>query len=115
MALADALTITTSEARRYLNIVEMDDDAVIDILIAAAIERADEILCRDWEAGDTVPETVRLACLRMVASWFENREDDVTEVRSGDRSIVRGARIADAEIPWNAHSLLIPLRQNPGL
>jgi hypothetical protein len=112
---ADFLTLI--DAKNYLKVEHDLDDAFITDLIEIAKEQADHYLQNEFEdlndAGELVdqpiPFSCKLACLKMIASWYETRSDDITGINAG------GVTISLGEIPWNAIRLLQPYRRLVGL
>lgn len=112
------LVITLEEMKNYLRVDPSytADDAVILALIETAKEQAEAYLNHDFTEVDqqgvvrylAIPASVKTACMRMVNSWYEYR-DDVTETSSlGDRSRNVG------EVPWDAHIMLWPHKRLVG-
>ncbi|MGN7485358.1 head-tail connector protein [Priestia megaterium] len=102
------LVISVTEMKSYLRVDHTADDELLTLLIETAKEQAEAYLNHDFTETDTegvvtyltIPSTVKLACMRMVNSWYDYR-DDVTETSTlGDRSRNVG------EIPWDAEEML---------
>ena len=118
MSLAERLAITVEETKSYLKVEHDEDDTLISDLIDVAIEQADTLMNNEFtevdedtgeETETTIPTSVKLACLKMVAAWYEHRGDQTVNVRLGDRSVTLG------EVPWDARRLLRPYCRLPGL
>lgn len=112
----EQLVISLTETKKYLRIDHNADDELLTLLIETAKEQAQAYLNHDFtvinEEGIVtylaVPSTVKLACLRMVNSWYDYR-DEVTETSNlGDRSRNVG------EVPWDAQEMLWPYRKLVG-
>lgn len=112
------LVITLDEMKRYLKVpatVTVDDD-VITSLIESAKEQAEGILCHNYTTVDeagvvtylTIPSSVKMACMRMVQSWYSHRDDETETSGLGDLSVNRG------EVPWDAERMLWPHKRWAG-
>lgn len=110
--------ITLTEAKSYLRVDHDSDDVLIQTLIEAAQEQAEQFLGHDFTETDAdtgevtqlpIPATVKLACLRMVAAFYESRADGVASEKLGDHALTLG------QIPWDVQRMLWPYRKNPGL
>lgn len=108
--------LTLAEAKNYLRVEQDLDDPFISDLVTVAMEQADNFLQNDFkeqnEAGEwvdlPVPFSVKLACLKMIASWYETRSDDVTQINAG------GVTTQLGEMPWSAQRLLHPYKKLVG-
>lgn len=110
MALADVLFITVDEMKNYLRIrYQSNDDELIQDLIDSAIDIAEEHMNRPWVVGDVVPSPIKLACKKMIASWYEHRDDETRLERIGDTTTHRD------KVPWTAERILDKYRLNSGL
>lgn len=80
--------VSLTMAKSHLKVEHEEDDALIASLITAARELAESYIGRSlatetassYELGyapDSVPGPIRLAILRIVATHYENREDEV--------------------------------------
>ena len=106
-----------AEVKNYLRVTTNADDDYITDLMQIAKEQADSYLQNDFteqnEAGEWVdtpiPFSCKLACLKMVASWYETRSDDITSINAG------GVTVQLGEMPWSAQRLLNPYRRLVGL
>lgn len=74
------MQITLEEIKNYLKVEHNEDDALIDSMILAAVKHCEAFLGRPLSEQNmtqeemwTVPETVKLAVLMLVAHWYENR------------------------------------------
>ena len=108
--------ITVQEAKKYLKVEHILDDQYITDLIEISKEQADSFLNNDFleeVEGEWVdipiPFSIKLACLKMIASWFETRSDDQTSVNAG------GVTVQLGDMPWDSARLLYPYRRLPGL
>jgi uncharacterized phage protein (predicted DNA packaging) len=110
------LVITLEEMKKYLRIDHNADDDLLTLLIETAKEQAEAFLNHDFTEIDsegvvrqmTIPFSVKLACMRMVNSWYDYR-DEVTET-----SNLGGASRNIGEVPWDAARMLWPLRKLVG-
>jgi uncharacterized phage protein (predicted DNA packaging) len=76
VALKDVLTIDTQEVvKPFMRIDYAEDDALIDIMKNAAIQRIDDYLCRDFAADANELHAIRLIALQVTAHYYENRGD----------------------------------------
>ena len=108
--------LTLAEAKKYLQLEQDQDDPFILDLITIAKEQADNFLQNDFkkqnEAGEwvdlPVPFSVKLACLKMIMSWYETRGDDITQINAG------GVTTQLGDMPWNAERLLYPYKKLVG-
>lgn len=109
--------ISLNEAKHYIKVEHDQDNDYITDLIAISIEQADLFLQNDFRKQDEngewvdlpVPFSIKLACLKMIASWYETRTDDQPSVNAG------GAVIQLGEIPWDSQRLMYPYRKLVGL
>lgn len=110
------LQISLEEVKAYLRIDHTADDVLLTLLIESAKEHAEAYLNHDFTELDsegmvtflTIPSSVKLACLKMINSWYDYR-DDVTETsRLGDRSRNVG------DVPWDAEKMLWPHKKLVG-
>jgi uncharacterized phage protein (predicted DNA packaging) len=109
--------LTAAEVKNYLRIdQDLDDDFLAD-LIKIAQEQADAYLQNEFkeqnESGEwvdiPVPFSIKLGCLKMIASWYETRSDDTNGVNAG------GVTLQLGDIPWDAQRLMNPYRKLVGL
>jgi hypothetical protein len=108
--------ITLAEVKNYLRVDHTLDDAYIADLIEISKEQADSFLQNDFleqnEAGEWVdspiPFSCKLACFKMIASWYETRSDDQTGINAGGVTVTLG------EMPWTAMRLLLPYKRLVG-
>lgn len=110
--LYEILDIDLADVKAYLRVDHDDDDSLLDLLVKSACDYAEEFL--NWDdlddkTKDDIPAAVELACVRMVASWYEQRRDDVTS------ETVEGYSYSIDDIPWSARNLLIQYRRFPNL
>lgn len=112
MALADAISITLDDVKRYLKLDEedTDEDNELIMMIDAAIDRADRYINKDWNSSDIVPEGIRLACMAMISSWYEHRDDSTSETDLGDYRVK-----LSKEIPGDMCDRLMVYRILPGV
>ena len=76
MSLKDVINLDVELlVKPYCRIETDADNAVIELLTDAAIQKADDYLCRDFEAGARELANIKLGCLQAVAYWYENRGD----------------------------------------
>jgi hypothetical protein len=66
--------ITLAEAKAFLRVTDAAEDALIQLLIAAATERVE--LAVGMVLTDPAPSPLRLAILMLVAQGFEHREGE---------------------------------------
>ena len=110
------LVITLDEMKKYLRIDHNADDDLLTFFIETAKEQAEAILNHDFtvinEEGIvtylTVPSSVKLACMRMVGSWYDFR-DEVTESAN-----LNGRSYNLGEVPWDAERMLWPHKKLVG-
>lgn len=112
----EQLVISLAEMKNYLRVDHNADDDLILLLIETAKEQAQAYLNTDFSYVDTegvvrylaIPSAIKLACMRMVNSWYDYR-DDVTETSNlGGRSRNVG------EVPWDAERMLWPYKKLVG-
>lgn len=84
--------ITLSEAKDYCRILGDDDDATLEILIAAATDAVAEY-ADAWDGTGTVPARLKLAVLARVAASFDNREQ-VPDAKH-ERGLIQPLRVLD--------------------
>lgn len=110
------IEITLAEMKSYLRVDHNADDDLITLLIETAKEQAEAYLNHDFTVTDaegiviqeTIPSVVKLACMRMVNTWYDYR-DEVTETSNlGGRSRNIG------EVPWDTQIMLWPYRKLVG-
>jgi uncharacterized phage protein (predicted DNA packaging) len=108
--------ITAEEAKRYIKVEHDQEDGFIKELITIAQEQADNFLqneFREQKDGEWVdlpiPFSIKLACLKMIAAWYETRGDDVSRINAG------GVTIELGDIPWDSARLLYPYKKLVGL
>jgi uncharacterized phage protein (predicted DNA packaging) len=109
--------LTVAEIKAYLRIDQDLDDTFLADLIKVAQEQADNFLQNEFqeqnESGEwvdiPVPFSIKLACLKMIASWYETKSDDTSGVNAG------GVTLQLGEIPWDAKRLMRPYRKLVGL
>lgn len=107
--------LTLEEVKGYMRIEHDLDDSFFGDLIAIAIEQSDNFLQNDFKSevnGEWVdlpiPFSCKLACLKMISSWYEVRSDDITQINAG------GVTTQLGEMPWDAMRLLHPYRKLVG-
>lgn len=113
----NAAFLSLEEVKNYLRVEHTLDDAFITDLMEIAKEQADHYLQNDFkelsETGEwvdaPVPFSVKLACFKTIASWYETRSDDITSINAG------GVTVALGEMPWDSIRLLQPYRRLVGL
>lgn len=112
----EQLVITLGEMKSYLRIDHDADDELLTLLIATAKEQAQAYLNHDFTEIDeegivtylTVPSSIKLACMKMVNSWYEYRDDVTEQSNLGGRSRNVG------DVPWDAQEILWPHRKLVG-
>jgi uncharacterized phage protein (predicted DNA packaging) len=111
---ADFLTV--EETKQYLKVEHTKEDDFIKDLIEIAKEQADSFLqnefkeLKDGEWVDLpIPFSIKLACLKMIAAWFETRGDEITSINAG------GVTIELGDMPWDSVRLLYPYKKLVGL
>lgn len=109
--------LTTAEVKAYLRIdQDLDNDFLAD-LIKIAQEQADAFLQNEFKELDEngewvdipIPFSIKLGCLKMIASWYETKSDDTSGVNAG------GVTLQLGDIPWDAQRLMSPYRKLVGL
>ncbi len=108
--------ISLQEVKAYLRIDHNADDALLTLLIETAKEQAQAYLNHDFTELDSegvvtylaIPSAVKLACLRMVNSWYDYRDDSTETSSLGNRSRNVG------EVPWDAERMLWPYKKLVG-
>jgi uncharacterized phage protein (predicted DNA packaging) len=108
---------TLDEVKAYLRVSHTADDGFISDLMEIAKEQADAFMQNDFTAeNDTgewvdtpVPFSVKLACFKMVASWYETKSDDITSINAG------GVTVQLGDMPWSSKRLLYPYKRLVGL
>lgn len=70
--------ITLSEARTFLRVTDDAEDALVQLLIDAAIERVETAV--GLVLTDPAPAPLRLAVLMLVAHGYEHREGEAPVV-----------------------------------
>lgn len=106
----DHLVISLDDAKSYLRVSHDMDDSVIDLTIRSAISRIDSLLGRtDIESPADVAPEIELACLRLVAAWYQTRRDTGSE-SVGGYSVSNVGRI-----PHDVMALITPYRAKPWL
>jgi hypothetical protein len=118
MSLKDRLTIELEEVKNYLKLDPHDEseDAFLTDLINVAKEQADAYLNNDFNAYENgelklleLPFSIKIACLKMIGTWYEIRTDAITS------HTVAGFSVSFGEIPLDAERLLHPYRKIVGL
>lgn len=112
----EQVVIPLDEMKRYLRVEHNADDDLITLLIESAKEHAEAYMNHDFTEVDsegvvrflTPPSSVKLACMRMVNSWYDYRDDTTEQSSLGDRSRNVG------EIPWDVERMLWPHRRLAG-
>lgn len=76
MALKDVLQLDVNvTVKPYLRVETAADDVIITLLTEAAIQRAEDLLNREFPLDAPELHTIRLALLQTIAFWYENRGD----------------------------------------
>mgnify|MGYP006294358125 FL=1 len=104
MSISDQITLTLQEVKDYLRVDYDDDDTILERFISTAKSRASKLINRDEISDDDVP-LVETACLKMIASWYEYRDDSTVQQKVESESLSQG------EIPHSAYKLLSMLRK----
>lgn len=110
------LQISLEEVKAYLRIDHTADDALLTLLIDSAKEHAEAFLNHDFTETDTegvvtyltIPSSVKLACLKMINSWYDYRDDQTSTSRLGDRTRTVG------DVPWDVERMLFPHKKLVG-
>ncbi len=66
--------VTLEEVKLFLRIDNDEEDTVLSSLIVTSIELVEGVIRRSVAEFDSVPETLRQACLFVVATLYENRQ-----------------------------------------
>ena len=66
--------VTLSEAKLFCRIDSDDEDATLEVLIAAATDAVRDI-ASDWDGAGDTPARIKLAVLSRVAIMFDNRDN----------------------------------------
>lgn len=117
-AVTDRLTVTLTEAKRYLRVDHDEDDTLITDLIAAAKSSADAFLNNPFEARDGTPEAIppeiKTWVLRRISYGYENRVENlvIDQVASVGMADYGGRRQQASSIDM---SLIRQHRLSPGL
>ena len=68
--------VSLEEAKAHLNIIGNSDDSEITLLISASVDYIQGIVGRDLTGDSEISDTLKLAILRAVAFFYENRGDE---------------------------------------
>lgn len=107
------LVIDLQELKNYLKIDHSADDDLLVLLIESAKEHAEAYLNHDFTEIDekgmvrqmAIPSSIKLACFKMINSWYDYR-DDVTETKN-----VGGVSANLGEVPYDAEALMWKYRK----
>jgi hypothetical protein len=114
MATVKALyEIPIATAKNYLRVDHNIDNDLIALLSAGAVEKVSDYLNRDdYEAIEDVPTLAKMAALRLVADWYDNRDTITTRLTIGGGPGSTQKEIGEG--PWTLGNMLDAIRKNPG-
>jgi uncharacterized phage protein (predicted DNA packaging) len=110
MSLIAKISISLDEAKNYLRVDHEEDDWLIEKQLEAACDQAEDFIGHDFpERVDNIPANAEIAVMRILASLYENRDDETVNVSLGDESKNRGG-----SVERTATKMLSVYRVNPG-
>lgn len=107
-AVKDRLILLLPEVKSYLRITHNEDDDLLNVLIEAAKEELDAHLQNEFTEEDEqgnvlnldIPFKVRTAALKIIATLYEARRNDVIQESAGGHAVTMGV------IPLDAYKLI---------
>lgn len=60
--------------KNYLRIDHNEDDSLLSLMIIAAKSYIQSYLNKKFEEFEEIPDEFTIACLALIAHWYENRE-----------------------------------------
>lgn len=95
--------ITLLNVKEYLRIDHDDDDILLKTMIAAAQSFIQSYLNRKFTDFEELPGEFTIACLALVAHWYEQRE--IQPEKSAKELNYLFAGLLDMHRDWNATSI----------